>query len=69
MVKNFFPKISFLGATGNHVFTYSYDAHSEDFGAQDVSKLDTWVFDHVKVRAVVNTQHTHFCLKCQTLMC
>ncbi|XP_028380074.1 GPI ethanolamine phosphate transferase 1 [Phyllostomus discolor] len=36
------------GATGNHVFTYSYDADSEDFGAEDISKLDTWVFDHVK---------------------
>ncbi|XP_057555911.1 GPI ethanolamine phosphate transferase 1 isoform X2 [Hippopotamus amphibius kiboko] len=36
------------GASGNHVFTYVYDSHSEDFGAQDVTKLDTWVFDHVK---------------------
>ncbi|XP_057555912.1 GPI ethanolamine phosphate transferase 1 isoform X3 [Hippopotamus amphibius kiboko] len=35
-------------ASGNHVFTYVYDSHSEDFGAQDVTKLDTWVFDHVK---------------------
>ncbi|KAB0385160.1 hypothetical protein FD755_000116 [Muntiacus reevesi] len=24
------------------------DASSEDFGAHDVTKLDTWVFDHVK---------------------
>lgn len=36
------------GATGDHVFTYSYDANDEDFGAQDVTKLDTWVFDKVK---------------------
>lgn len=36
------------GATGNHVFTYSYDADSEDFGAKDVTKLDTWVFDNIK---------------------
>ncbi|KAM8781096.1 GPI ethanolamine phosphate transferase 1 [Rhynchonycteris naso] len=36
------------GATGNHVFTYSYDANNEDFGAQDVTKLDTWVFDNIK---------------------
>ncbi|XP_036178017.1 GPI ethanolamine phosphate transferase 1 isoform X2 [Myotis myotis] len=36
------------GATGNHVFTHSYDADSEDFGAKDVTKLDTWVFDNIK---------------------
>lgn len=36
------------GATGNHVFTYSYDASDEDFGAQDATKLDTWVFDKIK---------------------
>nr|XP_010959586.1 GPI ethanolamine phosphate transferase 1 isoform X1 [Camelus bactrianus]XP_045377419.1 GPI ethanolamine phosphate transferase 1 isoform X1 [Camelus bactrianus] len=36
------------GASGNHVYTYSYDAESEDFGAQDVAKLDTWVFDNMK---------------------
>ncbi|XP_069425223.1 GPI ethanolamine phosphate transferase 1 isoform X4 [Ovis canadensis] len=38
----------FLGDSGNHIFTDSYDASSEDFGAHDVTKLDTWVFDHVK---------------------
>ncbi|NXQ91874.1 PIGN transferase, partial [Nyctibius grandis] len=36
------------GATGDHVYTFCYTAESEDFGAQDASKLDTWVFDHVK---------------------
>ncbi|XP_030148116.1 GPI ethanolamine phosphate transferase 1 isoform X2 [Lynx canadensis] len=36
------------GAYGDHVFTYTYDADSEDFGAHDVTKLDTWVFDKVK---------------------
>ncbi|XP_028013411.2 GPI ethanolamine phosphate transferase 1 [Eptesicus fuscus] len=36
------------GATGNHVFTHSYDADNEDFGAKDVTKLDTWVFDNIK---------------------
>ncbi|XP_070276502.1 GPI ethanolamine phosphate transferase 1 isoform X4 [Myotis yumanensis] len=36
------------GATGNHVFTHSYNADSEDFGAKDVTKLDTWVFDNIK---------------------
>ncbi|XP_013366617.1 PREDICTED: GPI ethanolamine phosphate transferase 1 isoform X2 [Chinchilla lanigera] len=36
------------GASGDHVYTYSYDAEREDFGAHDATKLDTWVFDHVK---------------------
>uniref|UniRef100_A0A803Y538 GPI ethanolamine phosphate transferase 1 n=1 Tax=Meleagris gallopavo TaxID=9103 RepID=A0A803Y538_MELGA len=36
------------GATGDHVYTFCYTAESEDFGAQDATKLDTWVFDHVK---------------------
>ncbi|KAF6303120.1 phosphatidylinositol glycan anchor biosynthesis class N [Rhinolophus ferrumequinum] len=36
------------GATGDHFFAYSYDANDEDFGAQDVTKLDTWVFDKIK---------------------
>ncbi|XP_032728188.1 GPI ethanolamine phosphate transferase 1 [Lontra canadensis] len=36
------------GVGGDHIYTYSYDAESEDFGAHDVTKLDTWVFDHVK---------------------
>ncbi|NWU94992.1 PIGN transferase, partial [Upupa epops] len=36
------------GATGDHVHTFCYMAENEDFGAQDASKLDTWVFDHVK---------------------
>ncbi|KAB0356208.1 hypothetical protein FD754_000364, partial [Muntiacus muntjak] len=33
---------------GNHIFAHTYDASSEDFGAHDVTQLDTWVFDHVK---------------------
>ncbi|NXE04676.1 PIGN transferase, partial [Lophotis ruficrista] len=36
------------GATGDHVYTFCYTAESEDFGAEDATKLDTWVFDHVK---------------------
>uniref|UniRef100_A0A8B9Q1J2 GPI ethanolamine phosphate transferase 1 n=1 Tax=Apteryx owenii TaxID=8824 RepID=A0A8B9Q1J2_APTOW len=36
------------GASGDHVYTFCYTAESEDFGAQDAAKLDTWVFDHVK---------------------
>ncbi|NXE49935.1 PIGN transferase, partial [Casuarius casuarius] len=36
------------GASGDHVYTFCYTAESEDFGAQDASRLDTWVFDHVK---------------------
>nr|KAF6358787.1 phosphatidylinositol glycan anchor biosynthesis class N [Pipistrellus kuhlii] len=35
-------------ASGNHVFTYCYDADNEDFGAKDATKLDTWVFDNIK---------------------
>lgn len=44
---------SFSGASGDHVYTYSYDAQKEDFGAHDATKLDTWVFDKVKVPAVL----------------
>uniref|UniRef100_A0A8C0XPX4 GPI ethanolamine phosphate transferase 1 n=1 Tax=Castor canadensis TaxID=51338 RepID=A0A8C0XPX4_CASCN len=36
------------GASGDHVYTYSYDAKREDFGTHDATKLDTWVFDNVK---------------------
>ncbi|XP_066518594.1 GPI ethanolamine phosphate transferase 1 [Hoplias malabaricus] len=36
------------GATGNHVYTYTYPATMEDFASTDASKLDTWVFDEVK---------------------
>ncbi|XP_025890346.1 GPI ethanolamine phosphate transferase 1 isoform X1 [Nothoprocta perdicaria] len=36
------------GASGDHVYTFCYTAESEDFGAQDAAKLDSWVFDHVK---------------------
>lgn len=52
LLKNFFPQISFSGVGGDHSYTYSYDAESEDFGAHDVTKLDTWVFDNVKVSAL-----------------
>ncbi|XP_056376960.1 GPI ethanolamine phosphate transferase 1 isoform X2 [Hyla sarda] len=37
------------GASGDHVFTYCYLAESEDFASADAAKLDTWVFDHVKL--------------------
>ncbi|KAF6303115.1 phosphatidylinositol glycan anchor biosynthesis class N [Rhinolophus ferrumequinum] len=46
------------GATGDHFFAYSYDANDEDFGAQDVTKLDTWVFDKIKVRAIERLMHS-----------
>ncbi|XP_037661470.1 GPI ethanolamine phosphate transferase 1 isoform X2 [Choloepus didactylus] len=36
------------GASGDHVYTYSYGAEIEDFGSHDATKLDTWVFDNVK---------------------
>nr|XP_056710965.1 GPI ethanolamine phosphate transferase 1 [Euleptes europaea] len=36
------------GASGDHVYTHCYEAGSEDFGAEDATILDTWVFDHVK---------------------
>ncbi|KAM3928453.1 GPI ethanolamine phosphate transferase 1 [Leptodactylus fuscus] len=36
------------GASGNHVFTHCYLAESEDFASEDATKLDTWVFEHVK---------------------
>uniref|UniRef100_A0A8D2L0R6 GPI ethanolamine phosphate transferase 1 n=1 Tax=Varanus komodoensis TaxID=61221 RepID=A0A8D2L0R6_VARKO len=36
------------GATGNHVYTNCYEAAREDFGAEDATLLDTWVFEHVK---------------------
>ena len=42
-----FPNIT--GASGDHVLTYMYPAESEDFAGADASKLDTFVFDSVKV--------------------
>ncbi|XP_023368169.1 GPI ethanolamine phosphate transferase 1 [Otolemur garnettii] len=36
------------GASGDHIYTHSYDAKREDFGAHDATKLDSWVFDNVK---------------------
>uniref|UniRef100_A0A8C8SYA2 GPI ethanolamine phosphate transferase 1 n=1 Tax=Pelusios castaneus TaxID=367368 RepID=A0A8C8SYA2_9SAUR len=36
------------GASGDHVYTFCYSAEEEDFGAEDATKLDTWVFEHVK---------------------
>ena len=38
-----------LGASGGHVFMDYYPSEKEDFAASDASKLDTWVFDKVKV--------------------
>ncbi|KAM8966459.1 GPI ethanolamine phosphate transferase 1 [Pelodytes ibericus] len=36
------------GASGDHVYTHCYLAESEDFAAEDATKLDTWVFERVK---------------------
>ncbi|XP_030625600.1 GPI ethanolamine phosphate transferase 1 [Chanos chanos] len=36
------------GASGDHVYTHTYSAESEDFASTDASRLDTWVFDEVK---------------------
>ncbi|XP_068092856.1 GPI ethanolamine phosphate transferase 1 isoform X2 [Hyperolius riggenbachi] len=36
------------GASGDHVYTHCYSASIEDFASEDATKLDTWVFDHVK---------------------
>ena len=36
------------GASGDHVFTSMYKTVAEDFGDEDASKLDTWVFDKVQ---------------------
>ncbi|KAG8442486.1 hypothetical protein GDO86_011323 [Hymenochirus boettgeri] len=36
------------GASGEHIFTHCYSAESEDFAAEDATKLDTWVFEHFK---------------------
>lgn len=55
-----FFQIPFSGASGDHVYTYSYDAQREDFGAQDATKLDTWVFDKVKVCVVLLCFETGF---------
>ncbi|XP_063779050.1 GPI ethanolamine phosphate transferase 1 isoform X2 [Pseudophryne corroboree] len=46
------------GASRGHVFTQCYSAESEDFASEDASKLDTWVFDHVKnfFRSAKNNQ-------------
>jgi len=37
------------GAHDGHVHAHSYTSDAEDFGGADSSKLDTWVFDRVKV--------------------
>ncbi|XP_062567292.1 GPI ethanolamine phosphate transferase 1-like isoform X1 [Saccostrea cucullata] len=37
------------GASGDHVFMDYYPSEHEDFAAADASKLDTWVFDKVKI--------------------
>uniref|UniRef100_A0A3Q3T0Q6 GPI ethanolamine phosphate transferase 1 n=1 Tax=Mastacembelus armatus TaxID=205130 RepID=A0A3Q3T0Q6_9TELE len=36
------------GASGDHVYTYTYPAEEEDFASTDASRLDTWVFTQVK---------------------
>ncbi|XP_075441993.1 GPI ethanolamine phosphate transferase 1 isoform X2 [Ascaphus truei] len=37
------------GASGDHISTHCYSAESEDFAAVDATRLDTWVFDQVKI--------------------
>ncbi|KAB0356505.1 hypothetical protein FD754_000661 [Muntiacus muntjak] len=60
------------GDLGNHIFAHTYDASSEDFGAHDVTKLDTWVFDHMKVCAIewltCNTLDVGICLMCTSCL-
>uniref|UniRef100_A0A3B4TH91 GPI ethanolamine phosphate transferase 1 n=1 Tax=Seriola dumerili TaxID=41447 RepID=A0A3B4TH91_SERDU len=36
------------GASGDHVYTYTYPAEEEDFASTDASRLDSWVFSQVK---------------------
>ncbi|XP_061660858.1 GPI ethanolamine phosphate transferase 1 isoform X1 [Syngnathoides biaculeatus] len=36
------------GASGDHVYTYTYPAAEEDFASTDASSLDSWVFTQVK---------------------
>uniref|UniRef100_A0A8D3DYB2 GPI ethanolamine phosphate transferase 1 n=1 Tax=Scophthalmus maximus TaxID=52904 RepID=A0A8D3DYB2_SCOMX len=36
------------GASGDHVYTYTYPAEEEDFASTDASRLDSWVFTQVK---------------------
>ena len=36
------------GASGSHVWTDMYEAEEEDFAREDMSKLDTWVFEKVE---------------------
>ncbi|XP_043732747.1 uncharacterized protein LOC122677062 isoform X1 [Cervus elaphus] len=50
IIAGFYEDVSTVakGDLGNHIFAHTYDASSEDFGAHDVTQLDTWVFDHVK---------------------
>lgn len=38
-----------VGASGDHVYTYTYPAKEEDFASTDASRLDSWVFTQVKV--------------------
>lgn len=37
------------GASGSHVFTSMYENVEEDFANEDAAKLDTWVFNEVRV--------------------
>ena len=46
-----FP-VDMTGASGDHVFVNTYPPESEDFADSDASKLDTWVFDKVKVEVL-----------------
>lgn len=44
-----FNSVFIVGASVDHVYTHTYPAAMEDFASKDASKLDTWVFDQVKV--------------------
>ena len=43
-----------------HVYTHMYPANSEDFAGADSSKLDSWVFDNVKVGGAFHSQMHDF---------
>uniref|UniRef100_A0A8C1IV32 GPI ethanolamine phosphate transferase 1 n=1 Tax=Cyprinus carpio TaxID=7962 RepID=A0A8C1IV32_CYPCA len=53
------------GATGEHVYTHTCPPEREDFASTDASRLDTWVFDEVKIRCTSRWRYCH----CQILKC
>ena len=44
-----FHAVVLPGASGDHVYTHTYPAQEEDFASTDASRLDSWVFNQVKV--------------------